>query len=370
MNSIPAQAADVIVIGGGIIGLLTARMLAREGVRVTVIDAGRIGNQSSWAGGGILSPLCPWHTPEPITALCRLSQQMYPRLMASLHEETGVDPEWTRTGLVFVDCTETAQAIAWCEREAVEVHRTSPDALGTLEPWLSHPAGESLWLPSIAQVRNPRLLRSLRASLAQLGVALVEDQPVIAFETDSGRVTAVRTESGLHAADRFVVAAGAWTAKLLNGLTPALPIAPVKGQMLAYGTAPGLLSRIVVRGDRYLIPRRDGVILAGSTVEASAGFDKTTTEAARAQLSAFAQELLPPLQDAAVLRHWAGLRPGTPTGIPYIDYHPTLQNLVLCAGHFRNGFVMAPASCHLLAELILNREPMLPPAPYRLDASH
>jgi glycine oxidase len=214
------------------------------------------------------------------------------------------------------------------------------------------------------------LLRALRASLEQLGVTITEEQPVLAFETASGRVTAVQTESGSHAADRFVVAAGAWTASLLSDLTSPLPIGPVKGQMLAYGAAPGLLSRIVVRGDRYLIPRRDGVILAGSTVEASAGFDRTTTDQAHAELAAFAQELLPPLRAAPVVRHWAGLRPGTPNGIPYIDRHPDLDNLVLCAGHFRNGFVMAPGSCRLVTDLVLDREAALPPEPYRLDASH
>ncbi|MGY6214455.1 glycine oxidase ThiO [Methylolobus aquaticus] len=369
MNSFSSRPADVVIVGGGIIGLLSARLLALQGLRVRLLEAGSIGTQSSWAGGGILSPLCPWRAPEPVTALCSLSQTLYPQLAAELFEETRIDPEWTRSGLVFVDSAEIAEGLAWCEQQAVETRLLPPDDLQALEPALSRAGAASLWLPAIAQVRNPRLLQALRASLVKLEVDLVELQQVTGFETSEGRVTAARTEKGWHAAERFVVAAGAWTAKLLAELGSTLPIAPVKGQMLAYAAAPGLLSRIVVSGDRYLIPRRDGVILAGSTVE-TVGFDKTTTEDAREQLTSFAERLLPPLRDAKILRHWAGLRPGSPSGIPYIGRHPQLHNLVLCAGHFRNGFVMAPASCQLLADLLLDRPTVLPPDPYTLDAAH
>lgn len=160
-----------------------------------------------------------------------------------------------------------------------------------------------------------------------------------------------------------MLAAGAWSGELLASLGLTLPVEPVKGQMILYKCASDFLSCMVLAKGRYAIPRRDGHILIGSTLEHE-GFDKTPTESALDSLKASAVELIPALADAEVVGHWAGLRPGSPEGIPYIGKVPGFEGLWLNCGHYRNGLVLAPASCQLFADLLLGHKPVIDPAPY------
>ena len=356
---------DIIIIGGGIAGLLTARELALSGVRVGLLERQSIGLESSWAGGGILSPLYPWRMAEPITALCRWSQAVYPQLAAALRESTGIDPEWIRSGLLVNDCEDIEKARNWCERQAVSHAILTEKEVASLEPELSVSPKNPLYLPDIAQIRNPRLLKALRADLTAHGVQLLENHEVFDIEIDQGKVKHIVTHQGKFSADCYVVAAGAWSGLIGRFAALDLQVVPVKGQMLVFKAPPGLLKRIVLSSGHYLIPRRDGRILAGSTVEHTE-FDKSTTEVVRRALAGFAQTALPALQECPIEKHWAGLRPGSPEGIPYIGRHPELPRLFFNCGHFRNGFVMAPASARLVADLILERPPIVPPAPYRI----
>lgn len=160
-----------------------------------------------------------------------------------------------------------------------------------------------------------------------------------------------------------VVAAGAWSGDLLSDLGLNLPVAPVKGQMILYKREPDFLPAMVLAKGRYAIPRKDGHILVGSTLE-HVGFDKTPTDAALASLKASAEGLLPGLADAEVVGRWAGLRPGSPEGIPFIGEVPEHPGLWLNCGHYRNGLVLAPASCELLKNLMLGEAPIVDPTPY------
>jgi len=184
----------------------------------------------------------------------------------------------------------------------------------------------------------------------------------------TNRIQGVDTTGGTFEADTVVLAGGAWSAELLEPLGQHLEVMPVRGQMLLFRGQPGLVRHIVMAGSHYLIPRRDGRILAGSTVE-RVGFEKSTTPAARAELQQAALELIPALADCAIEQQWAGLRPGSPAGIPFIGPHPAIRDLYVNAGHFRNGLVLGPASACLLADLMLRRTPALDPAPYSL-ATH
>jgi glycine oxidase len=165
-----------------------------------------------------------------------------------------------------------------------------------------------------------------------------------------------------------VVAGGAWSGELLKTAGVSLPMAPVRGQMLLFRAAPGLLKRMVMRHYRYLIPRRDGRILAGSTLE-QVGFDKATTRSAAEKLHRAALELVPALEDCPVEHHWTGLRPGNLSGVPYIGEHPAWKGLYVSTGHYRNGVVLAPASARLLADMALSRPHSLDPAPYALPTT-
>ncbi len=356
---------DVIVVGGGLIGMLTARELALAGASVTLFERDETGRESSWAGGGILSPLHPWRYPDPVTVLARWGQAHWESLAGALHAETGIDPEWTGSGLLVLEPDEPERAARWAERFGYVLE---PVALATAcEPAIAG-AHAGLWMPDVAQVRNPRLVRALRRSLDLNGVQVEERRAVQGLRLRGGVVRGVETANGPVESKTVIVAAGAWSAGLLGEAAALLPVEPVRGQMLLFKAAPGVLSRIVLHGDRYVIPRRDGRILIGSTLE-RVGFDKATTASAAAELRERACALVPALTDYPVEHHWAGLRPGSPTGVPFIGEHPHIGGLFLNTGHFRNGVVLGPASARLAADLLLGRTPVVEPEPYRLGRS-
>ncbi len=359
------QDLDILIIGGGISGLLTAHELQMAGRQVSIIDKSIAGQESSWAGGGILLPIYPWRQPGAISDLVIASLETYPRLSRELHIATGIDPEWQRCGMLICKNPDYARAVDWCVSRHVRHLPAPDDMLANLATECDQP----LWLPDIAQARNPRLLKSLKAFLLQQGVRFIEQTPVATVEIRQRKLISINTGQQQLKPEQVILCAGAWTAELLNQWLPQatarLHIQPVRGQMLLFDATPATLAHMILDNDHYLIPRRDGKILAGSTVE-QAGFEKTTTQEAKNNLYRFATRLLPDLENYPVCAHWAGLRPGTPDGIPYIGFHPDLDNLSINAGHFRNGLAMGPASAKLLADLILQRPSLIDPAAYSL----
>nr|WP_287029019.1 glycine oxidase ThiO [Pseudomonas sp. UBA6310] len=354
----------VLVVGGGAIGLLSARLLAEQGYDVILLEKGDVGRESSWAGGGIVSPLYPWRYSAAVTALAHWSQDYYPHLAERLFEETAIDPEVHVTGLYWLDLDDEPLALAWAREQGRPLQSVDIAAVHDAVPPLGSGFSSAIHMSGVANIRNPRLVRSLRAAvLGMPNVTLREHCPVTGFIRESGQIRGVLTEQGEIRADRVVLAAGAWSAELLATLGVELPVEPVKGQMILFKCADDFLPSMVLAKGRYAIPRRDGHILVGSTLEYE-GFDKTPTDEALASLKASAIELLPALADAEVVGHWAGLRPGSPEGIPFIGPLPGHDGLWLNCGHFRNGLVLAPASCQLLADLMAGREPIIDPTPY------
>ena len=366
--------SDCIIIGGGLIGMLTAHELASEGMAVTLLERGEVARESSWAGGGILSPLYPWRYPEPVTRLATWSQNVYPKFCSDLRSKTGIDPEWIQSGLLILDVSdqlqEKQQILAWAKKSgnALEVHTGNPEHC---EPGLSVNAYEHILMPDVAQVRNPRFSRAVKANLKDKGVRIVEHSEATKLLHKKSRIVGVQTSTQEYLATTVVIAGGAWSADLLQELEQKINIEPVRGQMILFRAQPGDLKRIVLTEKmgqtHYLIPRKDGRILAGSTLEHT-GYDKATTPEALRALRHFATNLLPALAEVEIERHWAGLRPGSPQGIPYICGHPEIEGLFINTGHFRNGVVMGPVSARLLSDLILKREPVVDPSPYTVGA--
>ncbi|UUT20714.1 glycine oxidase ThiO [Pseudomonas sp. T8] len=359
-----AKQQQVVIVGGGVIGLLTAFNLASVGQQVVLLERSNVGQESSWAGGGIVSPLYPWRYSPAVTALAHWSQDFYPQLAEHLFATTGVDPEVHTTGLYWLDLDDEAEALAWARREQRPLSAVDISVAHDAVPVLGGGFSRAIYMADVANVRNPRLVKSLKAALSALpAVTIHEHCEVSGFIREGERVLGVQTSLGEIRGDQVVLAAGAWSGELLKSLGLALPVEPVKGQMILYKCASDFLSCMVLAKGRYAIPRRDGHILIGSTLEHE-GFDKTPTASALESLKASAIELIPALAQAEVVGHWAGLRPGSPEGIPYIGPVPGLEGLWLNCGHYRNGLVLAPASCQLFTDLMLGREPIIDPAPY------
>jgi glycine oxidase len=327
---------SVLIIGAGAVGCLSALVLAQRGWQVTIVDRGALGGEASWAGGGILFPLLPWDYSDPVNQLALAGAARYPQLCEELRDTTGINPEYQACGMRVLPPFDERTALAWCQAHGLEAELQQ---------------GE-LWLPQVAQVRNPRLMQSLKAKLQMLGVVLYEHTELLPLQAESGNVTGWRSQNGRNfAANAYVLTAGAWSRPLLGAHVLPVELKPMRGQMLLYRLPPNALENILFQDDFYLIPRLDGHILAGSTVE-DVGFDKSTTAEAARELAAKAHALLPQLADAPLLRHWSGLRPGSPENQPVIARHPGLDNLYLNTGHFRYGVTMAPESAHRLTELL------------------
>jgi glycine oxidase len=345
-----------LILGGGINGLLSAFMLRQAGLEVRVLDQGATGMESSWAGAGILSLLLPWNYGPEVNALAQAGRRLWPEWAARLKAAGGIDPEYRPCGMAVLELDQREAALTWCG-----VH---DEAVAGLPPSLAHLGNQdSIWLPSVAQVRNPRLMQALRAAALRAGIAIHEHTPARRLLTDGARVTGVETPGGTFSADNVVVTAGAWSGGLLAEVGHAPEIAPVRGQILLFKASPGLLPCVLYRRGHYLVPRADGHILAGSTLE-EVGFDKTTTNQARIELLDFAYSLLPALRRAKIVTQWAGLRPGSPGNLPTIDRHPELENLYVNSGHFRYGVTMAPAAGEVLLNRMLGTAARVDAAPY------
>lgn len=342
--------SDILIIGAGVVGCLTAMELTRRGAGVTLVERGDLGGEASWAGGGILFPLLPWRYGEAVNRLALAGAASYPMLAEELHSATGIDPEYIVSGMRALPDFGGEAALQWCAGHGMMAEMQ---------------AGE-LWLPQVAQVRNPYLMLALRRWLENNGVQLREHTAVSGLEVIGNRVASVQTSAGALNADHIVVTAGAWSRPLLGEYALALDLKPMRGQMLLYRQPVGALQQIYFHNDFYLIPRRDGHILAGSTVE-DVGFDKSITVETAFELHRKAGALLPALRDQQPIRHWSGLRPGSPDNIPVIGRHPALENLWLNTGHFRYGVTMAPVSAGILVNLILGLPQLLDVKPYCLS---
>jgi glycine oxidase len=329
----------VAVIGGGIVGCITSLFLIEKGYEVTLLDQSAIGQEASWAGAGILSPLLPWNYQDAVNNLCFGSADFYHQLSEILKKDTGIDSEWIESGMLIYDINDKENAIRWCQKNDIEIQQVQIEKT----PYL--------FLPHVAQIRNPRLLKALKIFLIKKNVVMMEHQKVSPIIDSNNFIRCLQTESDLNLeADYYVVASGAWSSYVLNEID--IPkIKPIRGQLIQYPAIQEKLPYIIYKDDFYLVQRQDGVILAGSTKE-DVGFDKGITDKARHSLQQKAEHLMPALKNYSIENQWSGLRPGSEGNVPMIEKHHRYNNVYLNIGHYRYGLTMAPKAARIISDLI------------------
>lgn len=360
---------QVLVIGGGIQGLASAVALAADGHLVQVLERETPGQRASWVAAGLLTPSSPWKYPAPLIELAQRSEALYLEFVRELQVHTGLSAEYENAGMLYPAGVGLSEAqLETATRRRLElgfaVERWDRARLDAECPGLGSDISGAGWQPHGARVRPPRLLAALRRRAEQFGVELTSRCEVAALCTRGGRVLGVQLAGGqrLHA-DAVVLAAGAWSGGLVADLGLQLHVRPVRGQILLLRGAPGVLRPTINDGDGYLLPRPDGRILVGSTME-DAGFDAVTTPAALRRLRELAARLLPASASMTEENNWAGLRPGTSDRLPYLGAVRELPGLVLATGHFRNGILLAPITARIVADVLAGRTPPVNLAPF------
>ena len=355
---------DIILIGAGIIGLATAERFLEQGARISILERNKIGQESSWAGGGILSPLCPWNYSEEVTRLTSYSATLFPAWTKTLHKTTGIDSEYVTCGMLVLPPYAAQDAHYWCSKHNIKIEEPLLSDISTTGINIDNIRQQGLFLPDIAQVRNPRLIQALHDRVIQLGGEIFEDCAVTDITVKHKQVQSLTSMRGKFRADHYIVTSGAWSKEVLGQYAINLDIKPMRGQMLLLKFSAPPIHTILVKKDLYIIPRQDGHLLIGSTLE-DVGFDKRTTDIACDDLLKRAHAILPFLHTMPVVKQWAGLRPASPDNIPTIGRHPVIQNLHVNSGHFRYGVTMAPASAEILFNELTGKPQPFDTTPYQ-----
>lgn len=352
---------DVIVIGAGLIGCSVAFELGRRGVSVLVLDRSGPAREATWAAGGMLSPLSEGLSPGSFRELGLASLRLYRSFVGSIGEASGLPVEVVASGKLMVAFDPGVVGALWEAHstpdigEPGSVQRVSRAEVLEREPALSPDVQGGVLFPEEGQVDNRLLGRAACRAAEAVGARVLGGSRVRAVRATDRAIQGVELRDGTRVdAGAVVVAAGAWSGEI-RGLPRPLPVRPVRGQMVSLEMGAASLETVVETPEAYLIPRPGGPLVVGSTME-EAGFAVETTEAAVAGLVSAARRALPDLADGPPLERWAGLRPGTPDGLPILGPDPEIEGLYYATGHFRNGILLAPVTAASLAASILRDE--------------
>jgi glycine oxidase len=355
-----ASTRDVAIVGAGIVGCSIAFELAKAGMRVCVLERGGIGEESSAAAAGMLSGQHGVTTFGARYQLHLEARELHARLADELRELTGIDVGFCRWGLLELlftpgemraaDRCYTAQTQA-----GLRVERLSREETLALEPALTPDLQGSIRYVDEAHVHNGRLTVALAEAAQRTGAELRSDEPAVALIREGGRVVGVRTPNATVYAEAVIVANGVWATELLRPLGVMLPVKPMRGQMLAVRTVPRIVGQVIYGRHMYLVPRPNGETLIGATVE-DVGFRKEVTLEGLEELVQAGRRIAPGMMRQPLVRTWAGLRPGSPDGLPLVGPVEGLTGLLLAVGHYRNGILLGPVTGVLVKQLLVDHE--------------
>lgn len=367
---------DTLIIGGGAVGLSLAYELARRGEKVRVIEKGQLGRESSWAGAGIIPPAVVRAEDPSLVQLGGHSYQLHIEWAARLKHDTGIDTGYCCKGAIYLAHDESVlerleHDVAPFRSQNLPCEKLTPALLAEREPALAGAMNDGrvvagYYIPGEAQLRNPWYIRALEAACSDMGVKFTTAAPAEEFIVREGLVREVRTPIGTFAANKFCLTTGSWSAQLGEMVGLRLAVKPIRGQIALLHPAKPVIHGIVYSGRKYFVARAEGRVLVGSTEE-DVGFDKTTTSVVVRDLLDFALTLAPSLGDATVEHSWAGLRPHSADGQPYLGRSPNLANMYVAAGHYRWGLCLSPATAVVMSQLMHNEPTLVDLTPFRLD---
>jgi len=362
---------SVVIIGGGVMGCAAAYELSRRGVKVTVLERSVPGAEASSAAAGILGAQVESHRPGPMTKLGLLSRKLYPALVRDLERISGISIEYRRSGVLKVayaasDVARAARELAWQGKAKLPLARLTRTALLAREPALSRELSGGLWFEADATLEPRALLSALRISAEKLGAEFRSGSFVKGVAEESGRAVGVELDDGsVVSGSHVVLAAGSWTSLLAKSDATMPRVVPARGQIVELRTSAPLLSSVLFGPDCYLVPRADGRLLIGSTLE-FVGFRREVTAGAVAKLLMAAIRLVPALADAELSGSWSSFRPYTQDELPLLGPSAT-PGLILMSGHYRNGILLAPISAQIVADCVTGKKPPLDLTPFSPD---
>ncbi len=353
--------SEILVIGGGVIGLSIAWHLSRSSHSITVMDSSEPG-QASQAAAGMLAPLAEASAPGPFLDLALASLRRYPEFVEGVRDASGLALEICGPGMLRVARTseEAAaldRALEWQIALGLPLERLSGEEVRRLEPAAAQSILAATHSPQERHIEPRLLIAALSAACRRRGVEQISGK-VIGLESEAEQVVAVRTDTARFSCRTLVIAGGAWSDVSAQWLGVNIPVTPLRGQILALGpSANPLLQHTLYTHGAYLVPRRDGRIVVGATEE-SVGLDTSTTAHGIAALRTGAESLVPTLTDQPLQSAWTGLRPLSADALPLLGRVPGWGNVHVATGHGRNGILLAPITGSLMASSILTDAPL------------
>ena len=356
---------NILIVGGGVIGLSLGWELNRRGYQTTIVDRYAIGRKASWAGAGILAPANFETMTQPLDRLKAYGSNLHPGWSRQLKESTGVDNGYRRCGGLYLARTAGERAALlgqmdeWVEYQ-IDHHLLGPKRLPI--ELAQHPA-MCVAVPGESQIDNRLHLQALQIACRESGSKLLSRCKKIEPVVQDSRCQLLVVNQERLQVDELIVCAGAWSKAFLQSFGVVLPVLPVRGQMALYKLDQQAFEPILNEGSRYIVPRIDGHVLVGSTTE-EAGFDESTTESGLEELFQFASDWMSDLQPERLVATWAGLRPASHDGFPYMGRLAELDNVWIATGHFKAGLQVSPAVAEIMADRIQGKSAAMNTAPF------